>query len=80
MFIYYLPTISNIGVRGGHDWIGTGVLDKGRYIGVFKYPDNDSRYHGLSGYHKIRSTCGNCFLLYGNTGNRIFGPFKFCKQ
>ena len=66
--------------EAGHNWTGTGVLDNGKYIGVFKYLDNDSKYHGLSGNHQAEFVNDKCFLLYGNTANHKFGPFKYCKQ
>jgi len=73
---------SNNKTEVGHDWKGTGVLVEGKYLGVWKYLDNDSKYKGLSGTHKAVFISETCFDLTGSisSNNHKFGPFRYCKK
>jgi len=71
---------SNYKTEIGHEWKGTGVIDKGKYFGVFKYLDTDTKYKGLSGTHEAKFIGEKCFRLYGVINGREFGGWKFCKQ
>ncbi len=68
--------------EAGHNWIGTGFVHKDKYIGLFKYPDNDSVYQGFLGVQEVEFKDGT-LVMKGKQYQETFefgialGPFIY---
>lgn len=70
--------------EAGHNWNGIGMLSNGKFIGLFKYPDDDTKYQGFFGIQE-GVIDGDCLIIKGSqyketlTLEGLLGPFKYCK-